>query len=91
MTAVRALTAIASCDYDSSGNELGDHSLGMPTGGSEVISGVLADGSFLYLIAWPGTNGTNGAHIIKISTQSWQIINQWGINQAHDQRHLGLL
>ena len=67
-------------DYDSSGNWLGDHSIGVS---SEQISGVLADGSFLYLIAYPSGTPTNGAHVIKISTDDWQIVNEWSLNQAN--------
>jgi len=69
-------------DYDEAGNKLGDHTIGQTTGSSEQISGVLADGRFLYLIAWPGGVESDGAHLIKISTESWRIVNQWAIKQA---------
>ena len=66
-------------DYDATGALIGDHSLGMTTGSSECSDGLLADGSFLYLIAW---RGSSSAHVTKVSTTTWQIVNQWSVDQA---------
>ena len=64
-------------EYDGSGNFVAEHDLGVS---SEYIDGALADGGFLYLIAWNG--GSSSAHITKISTTTWQIVDQFSINQA---------
>lgn len=66
-------------EYDDTGAFVADHVLGMTTGTSELIDGVFCDGSFLYLMRW---SGADGAHLIKISTTTWQIVNQWGLNQG---------
>ena len=67
-------------EYDQSGAFVADHVVSMVNGASsEQAYGVLADGNFLYMIAW---NGSSPAHITKISTATWQIVNQWGLDDA---------
>jgi YD repeat-containing protein len=69
-------------DYSATGAKLGDHTIGMTTGSSEYTDGLLADGSFLYLVAW---SSSSSAHITKVSTTTWQIVNQYPINQGTTQ------
>ncbi|MBM3146382.1 MAG: RHS repeat protein, partial [Actinobacteria bacterium] len=62
--------------YAASGAHIADHQIDMT---SELIDGVLADGTALYLLEW---TGSNGAHITKVSTSSWQPVNRWSIDQG---------
>ena len=66
-------------EFDASGNFVADHIVGST---SEQMSGVIGDGAFLYIIGWPSTAPVNGARITKISTTTWQVVNQWPINQG---------
>ncbi len=68
-------------EYTAGGAYVADHDINVfwdQAGGSELTYGAMADGNFLYLIA---ISAGDTAHVTKISTQTWQIVNQYPINQ----------
>ena len=72
-------------EYDQNGAYVTDHDVPIIHGTSSDCSyGCWADGNFLYVMMGP--NGQNPIHIDKISTASWQIVNQWASDYAN--RHV---
>ena len=64
-------------EYTAAGDFVADHNIPYH---SESLGGAMADGNFIYLITTATV--TRRRHITKISTMTWQIVNQWPIKQG---------
>lgn len=69
--------------FGTNGSYFGTFSIAAP---ASTTNGVIADGDFLYMIEWTGTDSARITKVVmdqwQVVGESWQVVNQWTIDQG---------